>query len=200
MRQLLDMYIRADDSEQLMDFEDLGLLEIIVQKGVGELAKGLPSDIANNQQAMAETIENNVRRKIVDENPVNPRYYEQMSVLLNELIEQRRQQALDYQEYLIKIRDLAKQVLQPASANDGRYPSSLDTQAKRALYDNLDNDEGLALKLDTTVKQTKQADWYGDRMKERQLANAVREELASYNVEHNISEVMNLIKAQQEYR
>ncbi len=200
MRQLLDMYIRADDSEQLMDFEDLGLLEIIVQKGVGELAKGLPSDIVNNQQAMAETIENNVRRKIVDENPVNPRYYEQMSVLLNELIEQRRQQALDYQEYLIKIRDLAKQVLQPASANDGRYPSSLDTQAKRALYDNLDNDEGLALKLDVTVKQTKQADWYGDRMKERQLANAVREELASYNAEHDIGEVMNLIKAQQEYR
>lgn len=200
MRQLLDMYIRADDSEQLMDFEDLGLLEIIVQKGVGELAKGLPLDIANNQQAMAETIENNVRRKIVDENPVNPRYYEQMSVLLNELIEQRRQQALDYQEYLIKIRDLAKQVLQPASANDGRYPSSLDTQAKRALYDNLDNDEGLALTLDTTVKQTKQADWFGDRMKERQLANAVREELASYNAEHDISEVMNLIKAQQEYR
>lgn len=200
MRQLLDMYIRADDSEQLMDFEDLGLLEIIVQKGVGELAKGLPSGIANNQQAMAETIENNVRRKIVDENPVNPRYYEQMSVLLNELIEQRRQQALDYQEYLIKIRDLAKQVLQPASANDGRYPSSLDTQAKRALYDNLDNDEGLALKLDVTVKQTKQADWYGDRMKERQLANAVREELASYNAEHDIGEVMNLIKAQQEYR
>jgi type I restriction enzyme R subunit len=200
MRQLLDMYIRADDSEQLMDFEDLGLLEIIVQKGVGELAKGLPSDIANNQQAMAETIENNVRRKIVDENPVNPRYYEQMSVLLNELIEQRRQQALDYQEYLIKIRDLAKQVLQPASANDGRYPTSLDTQAKRALYDNLDNDEGLALKLDTTVKQTKQADWYGDRMKERQLANAVREELASYNAQHDIADVMNLIKAQQEYR
>jgi type I restriction enzyme R subunit len=193
------MYIRADDSEQLMDFEDLGLLEMIVQKGVSELAKGLPSDIANNPQAMAETIENNVRRKIVDENPINPRYYEQMSVLLNELIEQRRQQAIDYQDYLINIRDLAKQVLQPASSNAGRYPTSLDTQAKRALYDNLDNDEGLALRLDTTIKHTKQADWVGDRMKERQLANAVREELASYQASKDIKDVMNLIKAQQEY-
>lgn len=33
MRHLLDMYIRADDSEVLMDFfEELGLIELIVEK------------------------------------------------------------------------------------------------------------------------------------------------------------------------
>lgn len=200
MRQLLDMYLRADDSEQLMDFQDLGLLEIIVEKGVGELVKGVPQEMAANPQAMAETIENNVRRKIVDENPVNPRYYEQMSVLLNELIEQRRQQAIDYQEYLIKIRDLAKRVLNPASTNEGRYPNSIDTQGKRALYDNLDNDERLVLRLDERVRTTKQADWLGDRMKERKIANAVREELATYNATADMTELMNLIKAQKEYQ
>ena len=36
MRHLLDMYIRADDSEVLMDFEDIGLIELIVEKGKGE--------------------------------------------------------------------------------------------------------------------------------------------------------------------
>lgn len=91
MRHLLDMYIRADDSEVLMDFEELGLIELIVEKGE-DAVKALPENIRNNADAMAETIENNVRKTIVDENPVNPKYYEQMSVLLDELIKQRRQQ------------------------------------------------------------------------------------------------------------
>lgn len=34
MRHLLDMYIRADDSEVLMDFEELGLIELIVEKAL----------------------------------------------------------------------------------------------------------------------------------------------------------------------
>ena len=43
---------------------------------------------------MAETIENNVRRLIIDEQPINPKYYEKMSELLDALIEQRKQEAL----------------------------------------------------------------------------------------------------------
>ncbi len=34
---------------------------------------------------MAETIENNVRRLIIDEMAVNPKYYEKMSELLDAL-------------------------------------------------------------------------------------------------------------------
>ena len=104
----------ADPSETLMDFEDLGLLELIIQRGPVAL-DGLPKEMRNNQEAMAEAIENNVRRTIVDENPVNPKYYEKMSVLLDELIELRRQQAISYQEYLEKVRELAKQVKHPQS-------------------------------------------------------------------------------------
>ncbi|MCV5540437.1 hypothetical protein OFN30_34445, partial [Escherichia coli] len=74
MRHLLDMYVRADDSEVLMDFEELSLIELIVEKGLAATV-ALPDDIRNNQDAMAETIENNVRKTIVDENPVNPKYY-----------------------------------------------------------------------------------------------------------------------------
>ncbi|MBF4232780.1 restriction endonuclease subunit R, partial [Vibrio anguillarum] len=112
MRHLLDMYIRADDSEVLMDFEELGLIERIVEKGA-DAVEALPESIRKNQEAMAETIENNVRKTIVDENPVNPNYYEQMSVLLDELIELRRQKAIEYQEYLEKIRELSRKVVRP---------------------------------------------------------------------------------------
>jgi len=196
MRHLLDMYIRADDSEQLMDFEELGLIELIVEKGA-DAANDLPEEIRNNPEAMAETIENNVRKTIVDENPVNPKYYERMSVLLDELIELRRQKAIDYQEYLERIRELAKKVIRPAQVNTS-YPMTMDTQAKRALYDNLGNDEVLATKIDTAIRYTKKADWVGDRFKEREIANAVREETAGYEVD--IDQVIELAKAQKEYK
>lgn len=195
MRHLLDMYIRADDSEVLMDFEDLGLIELIVEKG-GDAVKSLPEGLRSNPEAMAEAIENNVRKTIVDENPVNPKYYEQMSVLLDELIELRRQKAIEYQEYLERIRELAGKVIHPAQS-DSSYPASMDTSAKRALYDNLGEDELLVTKIDTAIRYTKKADWVGDRFKEREIANAIREETAGYEVD--IQQVMELAKAQKEY-
>ena len=142
MRHLLDTYIRADDSETLMDFEELGLIELIVGKGTAAL-ETLPEGIRNSPEAMAETIENNVRKTIVDENPVNPKYYEQMSVLLDQLIEQRRQKSIEYQDYLEKIRELSRKVIRPGHTS-ADYPTSMDTHAKRALYDNFGSDEVLA--------------------------------------------------------
>ena len=196
MRHLLDMYIRADDSEQLIDFEELGLVELIVEKGL-EATESLSEGIRKNQTAMAETIENNVRRTIVDENPVNPKYYEQMSVLLDELINLRRQNAIEYQEYLERIRELSKKVLRPEQTNT-TYPTSIDSAAKRALYDNFGKDEVLVTKIDTAIRYTKKADWIGDRFKEREIANAVRQETVGYDVD--IQSVIDLAKAQKDYQ
>lgn len=196
MRHLLDMYVRADGSEVLMDFEEFSLIELIVEKGAAATA-ALPDEIRNNQDAMAETIENNVRKTIVDENPVNPKYYGRMSLLLDELITLRRQNALDYQQYLERIRDLSKQVIRPEQTNGASYPETMDTQAKRAFYDNFGHDEVLATRIDTTIRYTKKAEWIGDRFKERELARALREETASYNV--NIDDVLELARKQKEY-
>ena len=205
MRHLLDSYIRAEPSDTVMDFEELGLIELIVDKGTDELIKALPDDIANDESNVAETIENNVRKTIVDENPVNPKYYEHMSILLDELITLRRQKALDYKEYLEKIRELSSKVLRPNGANSN-YPESINTNAKRALYDNLDQDEELADKLDAAVRRNKQADWIGHLLKERKITNTVRETVAQYNkkadnkIEVDIEQTMSLIKAQAEYK
>lgn len=196
MRHLLDMYIRADDSEVLMDFEDIGLIELIVEKGNDGIDK-LPEDIRRNPEAMAETIENNVRKTIIDENPVNPKYYEQMSVLLDELIELRRQKAIEYQEYLEQIRNLARKVIYPDQGGSN-YPSSIDTGAKRAIFDNFGKDEVLAIKIDTAIRYTKKAEWVGDRFKEREIANAVRQETQGYDID--IQKVMELAMAQREYQ
>lgn len=177
MRHLLDMYIRADDSEVLMDFEDFGLIDLVVNNN-GEGMDKLPKGLRDNEDAMAEAIENNVRKTIVDENPVNPKYFDQMSTLLEELIKQRREKALNYQEYLEKIRELAK-ILIP----------QLNKLFSITLVMMI-----LTTKIDTAVRFTKRADWLGDRFKEREIANAIREETASYGID--VAAIMELIKAQ----
>lgn len=193
MRHLLDMYIRADDSETLIDFEEMGLIDLVVNNNLD----ALPKNIKENKEAMAEAIENNVRKTIVDENPVNPKYFETMATLLDEIIRLRREQAISYQEYLERIQTLAEKVTNPNADAANNYPPTMDTPAKRSLYDNLGKNEVLATKIDAAVRYTKKADWYGDRFKEREIANAIREETAEYAV--NIVEVMELVKAQKDY-
>ena len=60
-------------------------MQLIVERGESAV-ESLPVGIRQNQEAMAETIENNVRRLIIDETVINPKYYERMSTLLDALI------------------------------------------------------------------------------------------------------------------
>ena len=135
MRHLLDAYIRAEESEKLSAFDDLTLVQMIVERGK-EAIELLPEDLRRSRDGVAETIENNVRRLIVDEMAANPKYYETMSELLNGLILRRNQEAVSYGEYLAEIEDLARKVAKPASESS-YYPRAIDTPARRALYDNL---------------------------------------------------------------
>jgi len=69
-------------------------------------------------EAMAETIENNMRKLIIDGQPINPKYYEKMSELLDALIQQRRTEALSYQEYLEQVKKLAEGIENPQRPSD----------------------------------------------------------------------------------
>ena len=70
MRHLLDTYIRAEESEKLSAFDDMTLVELIVKRGASAV-DALPDRIRRDERAVAETIENNVRRLIIDEMAVN---------------------------------------------------------------------------------------------------------------------------------
>ena len=156
MRHLIDTYIKADESEKLSSFDDLALIKLIVERGAAAV-DSLPHEIKKNHEAVAETIENNVRKLIIDEQPVNPKYYEKMSTLLDELIRQRKLQVIAYEEYLARIVELTRLVDNPAESES--YPDSLDTNAKRALYDNLGKFISLALVLDQEICRTKKDSW-----------------------------------------
>ncbi len=193
MRHLIDTYIRAEESKKISAFDDITLIQLIVERGVDGL-KDLPQGISNNKAAMAETIENNLRRVIIDERPTNPTYYEKMSELLDTLIQQRQHQAQEYEHYLASIVELARQVQNPTSGT--AYPKSLNTRAKRALYNNLGNDEQLAINLDAAIQHTKKDGWRGNRIKEREVRYVIQEVLHEETLTNQIFE---LVKNQDEY-
>jgi type I restriction enzyme R subunit len=173
MRHLIDSYIDAAESKVVSAFDDLTLVELIIERGIDEATAGLPDGIRRSKEAMAETIENNINRLIIDESPTNPRYYASMSLLLLELINQRRMETIDYETYLAKIAELSKKVKRPETG--GSYPKSLNTKAKRALFDNLDGNETLAKQINAAIIDIKKDGWRGNKIKEREIRNVIKQ-------------------------
>jgi type I restriction enzyme, R subunit len=194
MRHLIDTYIRADDSTVLSEFDDVSLLQVLARDGASGIGK-LPKGIQKNKDAVAEVIENNVRKVIIDEQPINPKYYDRMSELLDALIDRRRKKAMEYQEYLREIVALAKQVTKPETST--AYPSSLATPALRALYDNLSQDETLARAVDKAIREHAPDDWRATRMKTLTVRNAIEPVVSGSG--HDVDELLELVKNQAEY-
>lgn len=179
MRYLIDTYIGAEESRMISNFDDLSLVELIVERGIDALDK-VPERIRKNREAMAETIENNLRKVIIEESPANPMYYERMSTLLDELIKLRRQDAAAYEEYLKKIVGLTRLIKKPEKS--AQYPSTINTKPKRALYDNLNKDEGIAIDLDNTIFLAKDDDWRGTMLKRRKVEIIIKQVLEKHGI------------------
>jgi len=199
MRQLLDMYLSADPSRTLSNFGDATLLQLIVENGIEDATGKLPSSIKRNPAAMAETLEANMRKVITQEMPINPVYYEKMSVLLTELVRQRKLGALSYEEYLKKIEELAKEIQPKAST---QYPAVIDTGAKRALYDNLAENETLAIELFNTINESRPDNWIGTPIKEKAVRIIIRKILNNYGVldEAEVSRIYEIVENQEEFK
>lgn len=194
MRTLIDRYVTADESEKLSAFDDLGLVDLIVKKDQ-DFVEDLPDSIKNNQESIAATIENNVRRLIVEEMPTNPMYYRHMSEILDDLVQKRKQADLAYKDYLAQIIELTKQVRHPERSD--RYPNTMNTPAKRALYDNLGQDEAKAVMVDEAMKHAP-ADFRGNPIKERMVKRLLADSLPNENV-RLMKDLFDIIINQDEY-
>ncbi|MCD6298066.1 MAG: HsdR family type I site-specific deoxyribonuclease [Deltaproteobacteria bacterium] len=194
MRVLIDRYITAEETERLSAFDDMTLIDLIVKKGEEALSQ-LPEAVKQSQEAMAETIENNVRRLIIDEMPTNPKYYLRMSELLDELVKKRKRSDVEYREYLKEIIALSKKAKNPM---DELVSSKIDTPAKRALYDNLGRDVEKAVRVHEAVIRSREADFRGNRLKERKIKNEIRGVLPDISDE-DLKNLFEIIKNQNEY-
>jgi type I restriction enzyme R subunit len=218
MRHLIDTYIEADEPRKISPFDDMSLLELIVKSGIANAINSLPGGIRANKEAVAETIANNVRSKIIKEHLNDPAYYDRMSKLLEEIISDLRAKRIEYEEYLKRVAKLAKQV-QSGQAED--TPEALkNSPGLRALYNNLqvpghpmyadavgdarsvyrtagDPRLSLALTIDETVRRVRPDDWRGHQARENEIKRALLPLLHSNAQE--VERVFLIIKAQKEY-
>jgi type I restriction enzyme R subunit len=198
MRHLIDSYLGAEESRVLSKFDDLSLVDLIVEKGKDAI-DDLPPNMRKNKDSMSEAIENNLRKVIIEESPTNPMYYEKMSILLDELIKLRKEQTEEYEKYLNEIVELAKNIKKPSSKTS--YPASINTNTKRALYDNLDKNEDLAIALDKRIMTTKKDSWRDHGMRLRQVEYAIKAVLKDFGItdEDEISKIFEIVKNQRDY-
>ena len=193
MRHLIDTYIEADEPRKISPFDNMGLLELIVKTGIADAIAAQLGGLKGNREAIAETIENNVRSTIVREHLADPAFYESMSELLDEIIAARKAKAVEYEEYLQRIAELANQV---GVGHAGDTPETLDTPGKRALYGNLGEDEALALKIDEIVKTARPDGWRGVQPREQVIKKALYQVLQDAG---EVERIFLILLAQPEY-
>ena len=209
MRHLIDNYINAQESEKIGDMENFTLLAYIKKKQEEDLKNGGSNNNKKHttaQQNVAETIENNIRRKIVEKSPINPKYYQKMSELFQSLIDERKEEVASYKEMLEKYASLVTEVESPEK-DESRPNSIRSSKALCALYDNFANDnEDYALKLHQAILNTKQDHFRGDLIKERQIKGGIYKVVCAFEKElireeqmKKVEEIYKVVEKQEEY-
>jgi len=201
MRHLIDTYIEADQPRKISAFDDMGLLELIVKTGIANAIASQLGGLKGDKNAIAETIENNVRRKILKERLSDPAYYEKMSALLDEIIALRKAKAIEYEEYLRRVALVARQV-EVGQAEDTPEPLK-KSPALRALYNSLKKRGGTeagalerAIEIDAKVREVRQDDWRGVKAREQDIKAGLYEILQE---EAAVEQIFSIVEAQSEY-
>ena len=195
MRHLLNTYVQADPAEDIGKLSEMSLTESIIETGIHDaIARKLNEKGKLSRNAIAEGIINNVRKTIVRDQLTDPRFYEQMSKLLDDLIKQSRDDAAAYEEFLRKAEALVKR-LATKQPEDG-VPAALHGRREATvIYNNLPqilatghtgteraaespSDYGdeclrLALEIDRVMREQAPAGWRGDQAREAQVLNAL---------------------------
>lgn len=217
MRHLIDNYIEATEPRKISPFDNVGLLDLIVKTGIAAAINEKLAGLKGNKDTIAETIENNVRKKIVTDTVTDPTFYERMSKLLDEVIADRKAKAIAYEEYLKRIAEIAKKV------NTGRAddtPEALDSAGKRAIFNKIKEFDtrcaqranvgepppsyehgeeealALALQIDQTVRKVRPDSWRRVQSKEAVVKSAL---FAILQDDDKVESMFRIIENQKEY-
>jgi type I restriction enzyme R subunit len=176
MRKLLNTYVQADPAKDVGNLNSLSLTELIIETGIHDaIARKLNEKGKLSKNAIAEGIINNVRKTIIRDQLTDPRFYAEMSKLLDDLIKQSRTDAAAYETFLKKAEELVKRMAKKDHVSG--VPSILHGKPEAiVLYNNLGSipassflyptaDEQraeLALELDRAVRESAPAGWKSD--------------------------------------
>lgn len=197
MRHLINTYIQADPAADLGSLNDMTLMELIIETGIHDaIAIRINSQGNLSRNAIAEGIINNVRKTIIRDQLTDPRFYAQMSKLLDDLIAQSRADAAEYEEFLKNAEELAQQLSRKAPAEN--LPKILDGNlGATVIFNNLVDILGhgkqsvvreesqselqararLALRIDQAMQEKAPANWKEepDGPRGREVSNTLYE-------------------------
>ncbi len=195
MRHLINTYIQADPADGLGELGEMSLTQLIVETGIhNAIARQLNRTGTLSRNAVAEGIINNVRKTIIRDQLTDPRFYDEMSKLLDDLIRQSRAEAAAYEEFLRKAESLARRLVSREPGEE--TPAALHGKHEATvIYNNLPDilamipdgsfavtepDNGysdrrlaLALQIDRAMRELAPAGWKGDQAREAQVLNAL---------------------------
>ena len=194
MRHLINTYIKAEPADPLGDIDKYSLVEMIIKTGIHDaIAKKLNEKGKLSRNAIAEGIINNVRQTIIKEQLTDPRFYKEMSKLLEDLIQQKKADVEEYEKFLIKAEELAKKLFKGQHTTNIPVKLQGKTEAL-VVYNNLpdiltkkkdkqltaedktlygDDLVQLALKINEVMMEKAPAGWRGDETREREVLNAL---------------------------
>ncbi|MBO6506842.1 MAG: hypothetical protein JJ977_18745, partial [Kordiimonadaceae bacterium] len=195
MRHLLNTYIKADSAGQLGEIDNYSLVELIIETGIHDaIARKLNEKGSLSNNAVAEGIINNVRKTIIREQLTDPRFYEEMSTLLDDLIQQARNDAASYEEFLNKAESLIEKLGKKGADGPDVPRRLLGKREAIVLFNNLEailesvrisadevryptweieNRVDIALEIDRAMREEAPAGWLGDSVREKQVLNAL---------------------------
>jgi type I restriction enzyme R subunit len=194
MRHLINTYIQADPADPLGELDKYSLVEMIIQTGIHDaIAKKLNEKGKLSRNSIAEGIINNVRQTIIRDQLTDPRFYKEMSLLLEDLIKQKREDAAEYEAFLKKAEELVQKMAK--GQNNLSVPTKLQGKSEATIiYNNLpdilshagspliaaepqveygDKLIHLALEIDRVMREMAPAGWRGDDTREKQVLNAL---------------------------
>ena len=187
MRHLINTYLQADSATPLGNLAELSLTDLIIKTGIHDtIAKKLNEKGKLSKNAVAEGIINNVRKTIIREHLSDPKFYDEMSKLLEDLIQQSRESVTEYEAFLRNAEALVRR-LERKQPDSGVPATLMGRPAAMVLYNNLDSIAAtsfryptdpeeradLALRIDSVVREKAPAEWKGDETRERQVLNAL---------------------------
>jgi type I restriction enzyme R subunit len=194
MRHLINTYIQADPADPMGEVDKYSLVEMIIQTGIHDaIAKKLNERGKLSRNSIAEGIINNVRQTIIRDQLTDPRFYKEMSKLLDDLIKQKRDDAAAYEAFLKKAEELVQKMAR--GQNNTSVPNKLQGKTEAIIiYNNLpdilshastplfaaepqteygDKLVHLALEIDGVMREMAPAGWRGDDTREKQVLNAL---------------------------
>lgn len=202
MRYILDTYVRAEDTKVVSELGNMSLVELLLQ-GKTTTPVDLIKDLPGNNEAKAETIDNNLQHEIVKKMSSNSVYYGKLSEMLKRIIMQRKIEAMSYEEYLRQVVELAEAILHPET--HGSYPDEIkDSAARRALYDYFEENAELTIDVDSAIRKSIQPEWKRNFQKQQRIRLAIYKKLLLHmytedRATEETNNVFDITQRQEEY-